>query len=84
MERISSTIQLADTGIVPGAGVDNARKELTIKTLGVPVIAIGIPTVVETAVVVNDCLDVFIEKLQEKAESNEYLNKLKEEDNYLE
>ena len=84
MERISSTIQLADTGIVPGAGVDNARKELTINTLEVPVIALGIPTVVETAVVVNDCLDVFIEKLQEKAESNEYLNKLKEEDNYLE
>ena len=84
MERISSTIQLADTGIVPGAGVDNARKELTVNTLGVPVIALGIPTVVETAVVVNDCLDVFIEKLQEKAESNEYLNKLKEEDNYLE
>ena len=84
MERISSTIQLADTGIVPGAGVDNARKELTVNTLGIPVIAIGIPTVVETAVVVNDCLDVFIEKLQEKAESNAYLNKLKEEDNYLE
>ena len=84
MERISSTIQLADTGIVPGAGVDNARKELTQNTLGIPVIAIGIPTVVETAVVVNDCLDVFIEKLQEKAESNAYLNKLKEEDNYLE
>ena len=84
MERISSTIQLADTGIIPGAGVDNARKELTINTLGVPVIALGIPTVVETAVVVNDCLDVFIEKLQEKAESNEYLNKLKEEDNYEE
>ena len=84
IERISSTVQLADTGIVPGAGVDNARKELTVNTLGVPVIALGIPTVVETAVVVNDCLDVFIEKLQEKAESNEYLNKLKEEDNYLE
>ena len=84
MERISSTIQLADTGIVPGAGVDNARKELTKNTLGIPVIAIGIPTVVETAVVVNDCLDVFIEKLQEKAESNAYLNKLKGEDNYLE
>ena len=62
MERISSTIQLADTGIVPGVGVDNARKELTVNTLGIPVIAIGIPTVVETAVVVNDCLDVFIEK----------------------
>ena len=84
MERISSTIQLADTGIVPGAGVDNARKELTKDTLGIPVIAIGIPTVVETAVVVNDCLDVFIEKLKEEAKSNEYLNKLKEEDNYEE
>ena len=84
MERISSTIQLADTGIVPGAGVDNARKELTKDTLGIPVIAIGIPTVVETAVVVNDCLDVFIEKLQEEAKENEYLNKLKEEDNYEE
>ena len=84
MERISSTIQLADTGIVPGAGVDNARKELTKDTLGIPVIAIGIPTVVETAVVVNDCLDVFIEKLQQEARSNDYLNKLKEEDNYEE
>ena len=84
MKRISSTIQLADTGIVPGAGVDNARKELTKDTLGIPVIAIGIPTVVETAVVVNDCLDVFIEKLQQEARSNDYLNKLKEEDNYEE
>lgn len=82
MERISSTIQLSDTGIVPGAGVGNTRKELTINTLGIPVIAIGIPTVVETAVVVNDALDLFIEKLQEEAKSNDYLNKLKEEDNY--
>jgi len=82
MERISSTIQLSDTGIVPGAGVGNTRKEITQDTLGIPVIAIGIPTVVETAVVVNDALDLFIEKLQQKAKSNEYLNKLKEEDNY--
>ncbi len=82
MERISSTIQLSDTGIIPGAGVGNARKELTVNTLGIPVIAIGIPTVVETAVVVNDALDLFIEKLQQEAKSNEYLNKLKEEDNY--
>lgn len=82
MERISSTIQLSDTGIVPGAGVGNTRKELTENTLGIPVIAIGIPTVVETAVVVNDALDLFIEKLQQEANSNEYLNQLKEEDNY--
>ena len=84
MERISSTIQISNTGIVPGAGVGNTRKELTINTLGIPVIAIGIPTVVETAVVVNDALDIFIEKLQTEAKSNDYLNKLKEEDNYNE
>lgn len=47
IERISSTVQIADTGIVPGAGVGNQRKELTIDTLGIPVIAIGVPTVVD-------------------------------------
>lgn len=82
IERISSTIQVSDTGIVPGAGVGNTRAELSEKTLGIPVVAIGIPTVVETAVLVNDCLDLFITKLQEEAKSNEYLNQLKEQDNY--
>ena len=47
MERISSTIQISNTGIVPGAGVGNTRKEISINTLGIPVIAIGIPTVVD-------------------------------------
>lgn len=84
IERISSTIQLSDTGIVPGAGVENMRKEISKNTLGIPVIAMGIPTVVESAVLVNDCLDLFIEKLQEKAKSNEYLNNLKNQDNYEE
>ena len=84
IERISSTIQISDTGIVPGAGVGNTRSEISIKTLGIPVIAIGIPTVVETAVLVNDSLDLFIGKLQDEAKSNDYLNKLKEEDNYEE
>jgi spore protease len=84
MDRISSSIQLADTGIVPGAGVGNTRKELSKSTLNIPVIALGIPTVVESAVLVNDCLDLFITKLQNKAKSNEYLNKLKEQDNYEE
>ena len=84
IERISSTIQLSDTGIVPGAGVGNTRKELSEKTLGIPVIAIGIPTVVESAVLVNDCLNLFIEKLQQDAKSNEYLNNLKNNDNYEE
>ena len=84
IERISSTIQISDTGIVPGAGVGNKRKEISKNTLGIPVVAIGVPTVVESAVLVNDCLDVFIEKLQSEARSNDYLNKLKEEDNYEE
>ena len=84
MDRISSSVQLADTGIVPGAGVGNTRKELSEKTLNIPVIALGIPTVVESAVLVNDCLDLFITKLQEEAKSNEYLNKLKQQDNYEE
>ena len=84
IERISSTVQVSDTGIVPGAGVGNTRSEISMKTLGIPVIAIGIPTVVETAVLVNDSLDLFIGKLQDEAKSNDYLNKLKEEDNYEE
>lgn len=47
IERISSSLQISDTGIVPGAGVGNARAELSQTTLGIPVIALGIPTVVE-------------------------------------
>ena len=84
IERISSTVQISDTGIVPGAGVGNKRAEISQTTLGIPVIAIGIPTVVETAVLVNDCLDLFITKLQQEAKSNEYLNQLKDGDNYEE
>jgi spore protease len=82
IERISSTIQISDTGIVPGAGVGNTRKEISIATVGIPVIAIGIPTVVETAVIVNDSLDLFISNLQEKEKSNKYLNELIKKDNY--
>ena len=82
IERISSSVQLSDTGIVPGAGVENKRSEISATTLGIPVIAIGIPTVVETAVLVNDCLNLFITKLQQEAKSNDYLNNLKEQDNY--
>ncbi len=84
IERISSSLQISDTGIVPGAGVGNARAELSKNTLGIPVIAIGIPTVVELATLVSDGIDIFIEKLQDKAQSNEYLNKLQKEDKYEE
>lgn len=84
IERISSTIQISDTGIVPGAGVGNTRQEISKKTLGVPVIAIGIPTVVELATLVSDGIDIFIDRLQEKAESNDFLNKLQQNDKYEE
>ena len=82
IERISSTIQISDTGIIPGAGVGNTRKEISKETLGIPVIALGIPTVVESAVLVNDCLDLIIEKMQNEAKSNVFLNQIKEKDNY--
>ena len=84
IERISSTIQLSDTGIVPGAGVGNTRQEISQASLGIPVVAIGIPTVVELATLVSDGIDIFIDRLQEKAESNEYLNKLQQDDKYEE
>lgn len=84
IKRISSSIQISDTGIVPDGGVENARKEISQNTLGVPVVAIGIPTVVDLASITNDCIDIFIQNLQQKAMSNETLNDLKEHDNYQE
>ncbi len=56
VERISNTIQISDTGIQPGAGVGNKQKGLTKETLGVPVIAVGTPTVVYATTIVNDAL----------------------------
>lgn len=82
IERISSTVQLSDTGIVPGAGVGNKRDEISKNTLGIPVIAIGVPMVVDAATIVADSIDIFIEKLQDEGNSNEYLNKLRDEDKY--
>lgn len=82
IERISSSIQISDTGIVPGAGVGNTRLEISKKTLNLPVISLGIPTVVELATLVSEGIDIFIDRLQDKAESNEYLNKLQQNDKY--
>ena len=50
LERLCKTIQLSNTGLTPGGGVDNARKEISAKTLGVPVLAVGMPTVVDCRV----------------------------------
>ena len=82
IERISRTVQISDTGIVPGAGVGNARNEISKNTLGIPVIAIGVPMVVDAATIAADSIDLFIEELQQNGESNDYLNKLKNTDKY--
>lgn len=57
VERIVSTIQICDTGISPGAGVGNNRKGLSGKNLGVPVIAIGVPTVIDAVTITSDTID---------------------------
>lgn len=57
IERITKTIQICDTGINPGAGVGNNRREISQKTLGIPVIAVGVPTVVDAATIVRDTLN---------------------------
>ena len=56
-ERVCRTIQVADTGIVPGSGVGNARMALNRKTLGIPVIAVGVPTVVDAGTLCMDLLE---------------------------
>ena len=63
MDRISTTIQIADTGINPGSGVGNKRMGLTVQTLGVPVIAIGVPMVVDAATMANDTIDLMIDAM---------------------
>lgn len=54
LQRLGKTVQLTDTGITPGSGVGNSRARLDKETLGVPVIAIGVPTVVDAVTLVRD------------------------------
>jgi len=56
-ERVCSTVQMSDSGISPGSGVGNHRQELSQKTLGIPVISIGIPTVIDTATLAYDTFE---------------------------
>lgn len=63
LERISTTIQIADTGINPGSGIGNKRMALSEDTLGVPVIAVGVPTVVDAATMANDTLELMLENI---------------------
>lgn len=63
-KRLNRTIQIADTGIHPGSGVGNHRNEISKETLGVPVVAIGVPTVVDAATIVRDTMENLLSTLE--------------------
>ena len=65
--RINATIQMTDTGINPGAGMGNARMRLNKETMGIPVIAIGVPTVVDAATLVNDTMNHMLSEMIHEA-----------------
>ncbi len=60
IERVNTTIQISDTGIHPGSGVGNKRKEISKETLGIPVIALGVPTVVDAVTITSDTIDFLL------------------------
>lgn len=62
--RLNRTIQISDAGIHPGSGVGNYRNGITRETVGIPVIAIGVPTVVDAATIVNDTMENLIRALE--------------------
>ena len=57
LERVCTTVQLSDTGIVPGSGVGNRRRAVDRASLGIPVLAVGVPTVVDAATLALDLLE---------------------------
>lgn len=78
IDRVNKTIQMTNTGISPGSGVGNNRVEISESTLGVPVIAIGIPTVVDAVTIVSDTLKYLLKKFSYNKENiNKSSNKLK-------
>lgn len=76
MERISTTIQITDTGVYPGSGIGNKRMGITEETMEVPVIAIGVPTVVDAATMANDALDMLLGQFSRQAKPGSDFYKL--------
>ena len=84
IERVNKTIQMTDSGITPGSGVGNKRKEISQKTLGIPTIAIGVPTVVDAACIVNDTINYLYKHFAyQKSTMNNPASKLTANVNYL-
>ena len=85
VHRLASTIQLTDTGIHPGSGVGNHRHSLTKETLGIPVLAIGVPTVVGAAAIVHDTISALLGVLSSQAETKntgKWIQNMDPEDQY--
>ncbi|MEL7597230.1 MAG: GPR endopeptidase, partial [Clostridiaceae bacterium] len=77
-ERVNRTIQIGDSGISPGSGIGNKRMEISKKTLGIPVIAVGVPTVVHAATLANDTIDLALdEMIKQSTEGSAFYNMLK-------
>ena len=84
VERVNKTIQMTNSGINPGSGVGNKRKEISKETLGIPTIAIGIPTVVDAASIVSDTIKYLYEHFAyQTANINNPATKLTANVNYL-
>lgn len=84
LDHVNKTIQITDTGVAPGSGVGNKREELSIDTLGVQVIGIGTPTVVDAATIVNDTIEyMYKHYAYNKKNYNNPINKLVVNPNYL-
>lgn len=73
IERVNTTIQIADNGIHPGSGIGNQRMGLTYETLGVPVIAIGVPTVVYASTIVNNSIQLVMEHVSKQTDHTDLL-----------
>ena len=83
IDRINKTIQITDTGIHPGSGIGNNRLEISKDTMGIPVIAIGVPTVVMSSTIVYDTIDYLIKHIS-YIKDNESINKLSfKKNNYV-
>ncbi len=85
VRRLGTTIQLTDTGIHPGSGVGNHRHSLTRESLGVPVMAIGVPTVVGAAAIVHDTVSAMIGALSKSMETKgmgDFLGSISSDEQY--
>ncbi len=78
MHRVSTTVQIANTGISPGSGVGNRRQSLTQQDLGIPVIAIGVPMVVDAISIAADAVDDILEKSGTHMDENQKYNMISE------